>query len=298
MILVVGDVMTDVIVRPAGKLARGTDCPAAIETRPGGSAANIACWIGHLGGAVAFAGRVGHADAAAQRAALQAHAVAARLAVDDAAPTGSIVAIVEPDGERSFYTDRGANRFLCAADLPETLLDGVGALHVSGHALLEPGPRAAALALMRAARGRGCRVSVDAGSVAWLEAVGPAAFAGWAGDAGTCFANAAEAALLQPAWRGETLVVTDGANGAYATAAGATLHVAASAVAVVDGIGAGDAFVAGFLCAQTRDYDLREWLLAGARTATEAVLTFGGRPNLTGHVPAATKCDVARQVMR
>ncbi len=278
MILVVGDVMTDVIVRPSGPLARGTDCPAAIESRPGGSGANVACWIGHLGGAAAFAGRVGRADAAAQRAALEAHGVTAHLAIDDAAPTGSIVAIVEPDGERSFYTDRGASSRLCAADLPDALLDGVRTLHVSGHALAAPGPRAAVLGLLRAARARACRISADAGSRAWLDAVGAAAFAEWIGEADTCFANAAEAVALRPAWRGETLVVTDGASGAYAVQGDARPRVTAQAVEVVDGIGAGDAFVAGFLCAREADAGLHECLIAGVAAASEAVTVAGGRP--------------------
>jgi len=56
-ILVVGDVMPDVIVRPHGPMVRGSDRAATIRNSPGGSGANQAAWIGHLGGRVAFAGR-------------------------------------------------------------------------------------------------------------------------------------------------------------------------------------------------------------------------------------------------
>ena len=48
-ILVVGDVMTDVIVMPEGPLVRGSDRRAKIRSRPGGSGANQAVWLGTFG---------------------------------------------------------------------------------------------------------------------------------------------------------------------------------------------------------------------------------------------------------
>ena len=43
--LVIGDVMTDVVVRPEGPVARGSDRRASITLQPGGSAANQAAWL-------------------------------------------------------------------------------------------------------------------------------------------------------------------------------------------------------------------------------------------------------------
>ena len=43
-ILLVGDVMTDVIVRPEGPLIKGSDRRAAIRFVSGGPAANQAAW--------------------------------------------------------------------------------------------------------------------------------------------------------------------------------------------------------------------------------------------------------------
>ena len=63
-ILVIGDVMTDVIVRPEGPLARGSDRRASIAFKPGGSAANQAAWLASFGVEVDFVGRVGAADVA------------------------------------------------------------------------------------------------------------------------------------------------------------------------------------------------------------------------------------------
>lgn len=40
-VLVVGDVMTDVIVRPEGPLVRGSDRRAKIQRRPGGDRKSV-----------------------------------------------------------------------------------------------------------------------------------------------------------------------------------------------------------------------------------------------------------------
>ena len=58
-VLVVGDVMTDIIVKPEGPLNRGSDRRAAIRSRPGGSGANQAVWLGAMGADVRFVARVG-----------------------------------------------------------------------------------------------------------------------------------------------------------------------------------------------------------------------------------------------
>ena len=74
-ILVIGDVMTDIIVRPEGPLARGSDRRASIAFLPGGSAANQAAWLASFGVGTDFVGRVGAADAPSETARLQAAGV-------------------------------------------------------------------------------------------------------------------------------------------------------------------------------------------------------------------------------
>ena len=58
-ILVVGDVMTDVIVRPEGPLARGSDRRAKIRFGPGGLGPDSAAWVPSFGARVDFVARVG-----------------------------------------------------------------------------------------------------------------------------------------------------------------------------------------------------------------------------------------------
>ena len=114
-ILVVGDLMIDTIVKPEGPLVRGSDRRAAIVDRPGGSAANQAAWLAHFGAAVDFVARVGAADRRREAARLKRAGVTPRLAGDPRRETGRLIAMVDPSGERSFLTDRGANLALSRA---------------------------------------------------------------------------------------------------------------------------------------------------------------------------------------
>ena len=132
-VLVVGDVMTDIIVRPEGPIVLGSDRRAEIRNRPGGSGANQAVWLGAAGADVLFAARVGADERAMYENYFRGRGVVPALGGDKDLPTGVLVTIVDPSGERSFLTDRGANLNLGEDDLGESLLDGVGLVLVSGY---------------------------------------------------------------------------------------------------------------------------------------------------------------------
>lgn len=288
-IVVVGDVMTDIIVRPHGPLVPGSDRAATIRPAPGGSGANLACWIAHLGGRVAFAGRAGADEHAAQSKALRHYGVNPWLAADDSLPTGRLIALLDQDGERSFLTDRGANDALCRSDLPDALLPGAKLLHVSGYSLFTEGPRAAVLDYMEAARRAGLLVSIDASSAGFIAACGPEQFLAWTGGH-MLFANTDEAAVLSGSPDLATqiarlsplyplLVIKRGAAGAVGiTADGTYAEVPAPAAGVVDTTGAGDAFLAAFLLARLAGEPLAGCLLAGVRQGSAAAERLGGRP--------------------
>jgi sugar/nucleoside kinase (ribokinase family) len=270
MILVVGDVADDVVVRALEPLAQGTDTRAAIATRPGGSAANTAAWLGALGARVRFAGRVGAADAERHAAALAACGVDARLGADDDAPTGRSVVLAH---DRSMFTDRGANARLDDADLGDELLQDVAHVHVSGYALVDAGPRAAVLALVRRA---GVPWSVDPGSAAWLRGT---PFARWTAGAALCLPNDDEAAVLGDDAAFELVVRKRGALGARVERRGAEpVDVPAAPARVVDLTGAGDAFAAGLLAARLNGADDLASARAAVAAAARALETVGGRP--------------------
>src|SRR5579862_1206246 len=146
--LVVGDVMTDIIVRPEGPLALGADRRATIVARPGGSGANQAAWLAHFGVKARFVGRVGAADHEAEAAIFRRAGVEAHLAADSVRETGRLIALIDPSGERSFLTDRGANDGLVPSDIPDMLIDGVHHVHLSGYSFVAEGPRRAAIDLI------------------------------------------------------------------------------------------------------------------------------------------------------
>ena len=62
------------------------------------------------------------------------------LAADAALETGRLIAMVDPSGERSFLTDRGANDGLAADDIPDALIDRADHIHISGYSFVRPGP--------------------------------------------------------------------------------------------------------------------------------------------------------------
>lgn len=289
-VLVVGDVMTDVIVVPEGPIVRGSDRRATVRSRPGGSGANQAVWLGAMGADVVFAARVGAGDRMGYENYFRGLGVVPVLAGDKAQPSGVLVTIVDPDGERSFLTDRGANLHLCAEDLPENLLDEVSMVMVSGYSFFAPGPREAVQGLFAQARRRGIAIAVDPASVGFLHEVGPAQFLQWTAGADWIFANQSEAEALTGAAGHEkqiaalsaqfgNVVIKRGADGAALGGRdGVRVSLPAQRVDVVDSTGAGDAFAAGFIAAHLAGEDERTALAKGIEAGARAVQSLGGQP--------------------
>ena len=195
-VVVVGDVMTDIIVFPEGPLVRGSDRRATIRSHPGGSGANQAVWLGAMGVPVKFAARVGAADRTHLEAHFRGYGVEAILAADSEKPSGVLVTIVDPDGERSFLTDRGANLALSPADLPASLLDGARYAVCSGYSFFADAPRASVRGFLAAARERQVATMVDPASAGFLREVGVEAFLSWTAGTDLLLANREEAETL------------------------------------------------------------------------------------------------------
>jgi sugar/nucleoside kinase (ribokinase family) len=290
LVLVVGDVINDIVVRVRAGIAAGSDTPAEILVSPGGSGANQAAWLGVLGAPVRFAGRVGAADAERHRAALTACGVDARLAEDAEVPTGTVVVLVGPDGGRSMLTDRGANLRLAVADLPPALLDGVTMLHLSGYALFAAETRAAVRALRDRAEAAGIPMAVDPASASFLREVGAASFLAWTTGAHIVLPNLDEGHALTGHDEADEIVevllghfpivaLTIGADGALVAARdGTRVRRVAAGGPVLDTTGAGDAFCAGFLAGWVTGAGLPECTDRGVRAAAAAVGRLGARP--------------------
>lgn len=289
-ILVVGDVMTDIIVVPEGPLVRGSDRRATIRSRPGGSGANQAVWLGSMGTPVSLVARVGAADKPHLEAYFKGFHVDPLLIADPLLPSGMLVTIVDPDGERSFLTDRGANLALSRSDMPVWLLDETRLLLTSGYSYFAESPRAAVMWLAEEARARGVGLAVDAASVGFIEEVGAADFLEWIAGAALLFVNRDEAAALTGSSQlgaqmrllgevAERVVVKLGADGAALGGKDGVEHqLPAIPVEPVDTTGAGDAFAAAFLTTFLAGESGGICLAKGIAAGTDAVKRIGGQP--------------------
>jgi sugar/nucleoside kinase (ribokinase family) len=275
-VVVLGDLMCDVVAAHDGPIANGSDTPAKISLRPGGSAANVAAWLARAGVDVALIGRVG-TDPVASVALGGLDGVELRIARDETRRTGTCVVLVAPGGERTMLPDAGANDALAAGDLPDDVFTAGAILHVSGYALLRHGPRAAALTAIDRARDAGMKVSVDPASAAPLA--NDPVFLARITPIDLLLPNEDEAAVLGRQIDVPEVVVTSGAGGATWTNGFESVHGRALPVDVRDTTGAGDAFAAGFLSAW-QGSSPEAALHAGARLAAEAVQLPGGRPAL------------------
>jgi sugar/nucleoside kinase (ribokinase family) len=293
-IVVIGDLMTDTVAHAMLPLARGSDTPATVTMHGGGSGANVAAWLAADGADVAFIGRRG-ADIPGRNRdmELMGYGVDARLVMDPERPTGTCVVMVTHRGERTMLSDPGANAALSPDDLPHDLFVRGAHLHVSGYTLLADGSRNAALAALDYARRAGMSASVDGASAAPLERVGAEPFLELSNNAILLFVNTSQAKVLTgredpeqaarvlTAWYPQVVIKLGGKGAIHYANGHPQAHVPAPPVdRVIDGTGAGDAFVAGFLPPWLDKKPPAEALASGHRLAGHALNLIGARPVL------------------
>jgi sugar/nucleoside kinase (ribokinase family) len=292
-VLIVGDVIDDIVVTPLGNVTRDSDTTSHIRAAPGGSAANQAAWLAVAGVDVRFVARVGAADVERHRLELEAFGIDAVLVPDPEAPTGTIVVMLDADGSRTMYTDRGANQHLSAHDLPPSLLDDVDALHVNGYALFAESPRSGVVTLIEDALRRGLIVTADPSSSAYLEELGASTFLNCTRGAAVCMPNLEEGRVISGRTEPEDVVaflcehypvvaLKLGTGGVLVGEGGPVDLIPAVSSSAIDPTGAGDAFCAGFLTSWLDGNSAVDAATAGSLLAARAVATPGGRPPIEG----------------
>jgi ribokinase len=241
VIVCLGDLLLDVIVRLSQPLAEGADADAVTQLGPGGQAANVAAWIAELGGEARFVGK--RADDGAGRAAA---AGIARYGVDVRGPvvagrTGTVVSLVGVDGARTMASDRGVSPDLRAEELDPAWLAGCTHLHLPGYSLLRSPIDGAALRAAELAP----RLSVDLSSWSAIRDFGPARFRERleALKPAIVFANEDEERIIGGPIDGTEWVLKLGPGGARF----GEVELPALPAEAVDTTGAGDALAAGYL---------------------------------------------------
>ncbi|MGC8509889.1 MAG: carbohydrate kinase family protein [Acidimicrobiales bacterium] len=284
-VVVVGDVMIDVVVRPMDEVAPTSDTPAEVRVSRGGAAATLASAVAAAGHHVRFVGAAGDDEGAGLvENALRRAGVEPQL-WHAPARTGVVVALVAPDGQRAMLTDRGANPLLDATFVRSRVGD-CDHLHVSGYSVLDEATRALVVAVLRDARDAGCTTSVDVCSVAPLVRVGGEVFRRAVAGADFVFANAEEALVLagtddEDAALGvlaahfAEVLVTRGARGARVARGGERWVAPARTVRVVDTTGAGDAATGAYLAARLQGLDVPAALERAMDAGARAVESLG-----------------------
>ena len=285
MLCTIGDLIEDVVVWLNGELKNqidiGSDTDSIIVRTRGGSAANVAMFGALTGTPSRFIGQVGNDNLGEQLcASLRGSGV--DVCAEARGRTGSIVVVVQPNGERTFLTDRGVASDLSVFDAQH--LAGVSIVHVPTYSLAHDPLATTAIQYIRAARASGALISIDASSTSVLCDYGISRYseliASIAPDVFLC--NNDEAALLnidsaRPMPGVELTVIKRGALPVTAiTAAGVVTEVAIPPVAkIVDTTGAGDAFAAGFLPVYATSRNIKDSITNGNLIASRVLRSPG-----------------------
>ena len=281
MLCTIGDLIEDVVVWLNDELNIGSDTDSVIVRTRGGSAANVAMFGALTGTPSRFIGQVGNDNLGEQLcASLRGSGV--DVCTEAWGRTGSIVVVVQPNGERTFLTDRGVASDLSVFDAQH--LAGVSIVHVPTYSLALDPLATTAFQYIRAARAAGALISVDASSTSVLRDYGIDRYseliASISPDVFLC--NNDEAALLNidsehPMPGAELTVIKRGALPVtVVTAAGVVTEVATPPVAnIVDTTGAGDAFAAGFLPVYATSRNIKDSITNGNLIAARVLRSPG-----------------------
>ncbi len=221
----------------------------------GGSAANTIRSLARLGVDVSFLGKVGNDELGEfYEKEMQDYGVKTFMSKSEI-PTGTALALVSPDGERTFATHLGAAVMLMPEDISEEAVNSNDILYIEGylvmnHALLE---RAAELK-----KAHNCKLAIDLASFNVVEAEHEFLSDYVKTHVDIVFANEEEAAAFFPGKTPEESVVAFsemveiavvkiGAEGAYIRQGNEQIKVAGRPAQCIDTTGAGDNFAAGFL---------------------------------------------------
>ncbi len=289
-IVTLGETM--VLLWPTGDAS--LEDAATYERSLGGAESNVAIALARLGLRPRWISRLGDDPFGRYtRATLEREGVIVDAPVDTAAPTAVFFKERIRHGPRRVYYYRcgSAASRMDPTDLTAAQFAGARLLHVTGITpALSAGCAATVDRAITLARAAGARVCVDpnvrpqlwpesgAGTAA-LHALMARADLVLLGDedAAYLFSGLSEAAVLDAvrALGPRTVVLKLGARGARAMVDGEETSVEPYPVAVVDSVGAGDGFDAGFIAGLLRGDTLPRCLALGARVGAAAVATTG-----------------------
>ena len=289
-LVLIGNVNVDMIMGPQAPWPQpGTEVVLPVyELRVGGQAGNAALALDALGVPLRLLANAGD-DPLGTWLKQSFGAASAHWRLADR-PTTVSVGITHPNGERTFFTNRGHLDAFGPEDVLPYLADRAPDRSVAllVGTFLSPRIVPALPRIIAALRGANYRIALDTGwpPEGWTEGV-LSRFREWLAASDILLVNEAEAraigeaaefreaagrlrALMRP---DATLVVKRGPEGADGWRGTEAAHAATPVVQVVDSIGAGDIFNAGFLAAEMAGRPLAEAVRAGVDLASAIIAT-------------------------
>jgi ribokinase len=212
----------------------------------------------------------------------------------EGASTGISFIAVTPDGERTMFASRGANKLLNRDDISLLTLGNVSILHISGYALTESTQNEAAWRLVEIAEQSGVPISLDTGFAPVIAHTSQ--FQTLLESLTICILGVRELTALSGIseinkgveWilsRGiKLLALKMGVNGSLLATPGEVIPFPAFPVNAVDTTGAGDAFSAGILIGFLHHLDLYSTGIIANALGALAVTVQGAGEMLPGKV--------------
>lgn len=286
MLVSVGDLVEEILVRLSTDPVRGGDVSARSARVRGGSAANVAAIDAELGGTPRFVGQVGDDHVGTTLVEdLTRRGVDAR--VSRVGGTGVIVTMVGQGG-RSRLIDRGASRRLASID--DDVLEGATQLYLSAVAFTEDPFAGATDRLLGEVADRRVPVTLGGPTVADLESLGTASFLELCRALrpahvvlGRREHTALGLAARDPIEGAQVTIVTNGPRPTLVMTEGQVRSVEVPPVDLVrDRTGVGDGFLAGFLASRRTDGDPVAATHAGHRVAARVLGCLGPTTGSTG----------------
>jgi 2-dehydro-3-deoxygluconokinase len=281
----------------------------------GGTESNVAIGLRRLGVPAQWIGRVGHDPLGALiTRELRAEDVDLTVIADDSAPTGIMVKENRAAGITNvmYYRTGSAGSRLSPVDIPAGVVRNAALVHVTGiTAALSDSALEAARHAIAVARDAGVLVSFDLNyrRALWGPERAGEVYRELIACSDIVFAGADEAAIAvgvaPPALLTERLaalgpsqaVVKLGEQGAVALIDGVAYKRDAVRITPVDTVGAGDAFVAGYLSEVIAGHGPDDRLLTAARTGAFACLSRGDWEGLP-HADELDKLEASEGVTR
>ncbi len=287
----VGILVADVVGKPIDRLPESGKMRLVerMELHPGGCAANTGIGLSKLGIETAIIGKVGEdgfGDFLLRRFE-KAGIDAGGIVRDPETPTSATMVLVDSEGERSFLHFMGANATLRREDVDFERVNQSKVLHIAGAQVMPALDGEPAAQLLKQAKAVGKTTSLDPvwdATGQWMQLIGPCLpyvdyflpsyeearmLAGGREDP-------QEIALFLLDAGAKVVGLKMGKRGCYVSSAGGEeIVLPALPVEAIDALGAGDAFVAGFLAGVVKGWPLEQCARLATGVGACCVMSLG-----------------------